>query len=320
MPRPSNAEQRRRAATRASVLTILVNVTLTAARTAAGLLAGSAAVLADAVNSGTDILATLVVLGGSRIAARPADEDHPYGHEKAEPVAAKLVGILVTVTGVITTAGAFRALQGGGAEPVGLLAAWVTGGSILIKEVLARYLFRVGQHLGNPALEADAANQRTDVLASTAVLAGALGGRFGLPWLDPVMGILVGGLIVRMGLKLYWESVTHLMDPAPEPETMERIAQVIESVPGVQALDELKARLFGAGVYVDCKIAVDGQLTVAEGHAIAGRVKARVLEAIPEVLDVLVHVNPHPAEQAEDAPLPFPYWGAGLEQNREDRR
>jgi cation diffusion facilitator family transporter len=285
-------DQRQRLVSRAGLITISINVVLTVLRAIAGLASGSTAVLADAANSGTDIFATLVVLGGARIAARPPDEDHPYGHEKAEPVAAKIVGLIVTAAGAATAFGAFQALRGGGAVTVGSLAAWVTGGSIAVKEVLARFLTRVAKQTDNEALMADAANQRTDVLASAAALSGALGARLGLPALDPAMGLLVAGLILRMGLGLYWRSVTRLMDPAPDPKTMSDLTYAAATVDGVVSVDGVKARIFGAGIYVDCKICVDGALTVAEGHQIAHAVKAAVRGTVAEVRDVLVHVNP----------------------------
>lgn len=298
-------EQERQALTaRAGAITIATNLVLTVVRALAALLSGSTAVLADAVNSGTDILATLVVLGGTRIAAIPPDPGHPYGHQKAEPVAAKLVGLIITITGVVTAAGAVRALRGGGAEVVGALAAWVTAGSILAKELLARYLVRVARQVDNQAIMADAANQRTDVLASTAALVGTLGARFGLPALDPAMGILVAGLILRMGLGLYWRSINELMDPSPAPETMVQLEHAVASPEGVLNVDQVKARLFGAKIYVDCKICVDADLTVAEGHQIAGRVKRSVFEAVPAVQDVLVHVNPCRMPQAYDETRP----------------
>lgn len=289
-------ETRHREAARAGIITITVNALLTLARAAAALAAGSTAVMADAANSGTDVVATLVVLGGSRIGAIPADEDHPYGHEKAELVAAKLVGALVIFTGVITAVGAWRALQTGG-EPVGLVAAAVSGASIVVKEVLARFLLGVAQRTGNQALKADAANQRTDVLAATAALAGALGARFGLAGLDPAMGLLVAGIITRMGLGLYWQAASDLMDRAPEADIMTALNKATASVAGVIRVDRVKARVFGSGIYVDCKIKVDGDLTVREGHRIAGRVKEAVRRSVPEVKDVLVHVNP-----SEEAP------------------
>lgn len=290
---PLLSDDRQRLVGRVGLITIAVNVGLTVARALAGLEAGSTAVLADAVNSGTDILTTLVVIGGSRIASLPPDPGHPYGHEKAEPVAAKIVGLVVLLTGVLTAIGAISVLQAGGTEQVGLSAIWVTAVSIGVKEILARYLLRTGRQINNQALLADAANQRTDAFSSGAALVGALGGRYGAPALDPAMGIVVAVLILRVGLGVYWRSVSHLMDPAPEPAVVAKLERAAASVPGVQRVDELKARLFGAWIYVDCKIAVDGGLTVAEGHRISALVKERVLEAGPNVRNVLVHVNPH---------------------------
>lgn len=295
-----SGDRRQQLINRAGLLTIAVNVNLTVARGIAGFLAGSTAVLADAANSGTDILATLVVIGGSRIAALPPDLNHPYGHEKAEPVAAKFVGIIVTLAGLATAAGAVQALQAGG-EPVGLLAALVTVVSIGAKEALARYLTGLGRRLGSQAVLADAANQRTDVMASAAALAGALGGRFGLPLLDPLMGLLVSGLILRMGLGLYWQAVRDLMDRAPDRETMVAMRQAALQVPGVQVVGELKARVFGPGIYAECKVSVDGNLTVAQGHRIGKRVKGAIMRAVPECRNVLVHVNPYPGLPEEEA-------------------
>lgn len=295
----ASGDRRQRLIHRAGLLTIAVNLCLTVARAAAGFLAGSTAVLADAANSGTDILATLVVMGGSRIAARPPDWNHPYGHDKAEPVAAKLVGILVTFAGLATAAGAVQALRAGG-EPVGLAAAVVTAVSIAAKEALARYLARLGRRLRSQAVLADAANQRTDVLASAAALAGALGGRFGLPVLDPLMGLLVSALILRMGLGLYWQAVRDLMDRAPEPETVDAMRRAALSVPGVREVGDLRARVFGPGIYAECKVSVDAGLTVAEGHRIGKRVKEAVMRAVPGCRDVLVHVNPYPGLEEEE--------------------
>jgi cation diffusion facilitator family transporter len=297
-----SAGERQRQISRAGIVTISANIMLTAFRVLAGVLSGSTAMIADAANSGTDIFATLVVMGGTRVAAQPPDPGHPYGHEKAEPVAAKIVGLIVTAAGVITFIGSLQALHAGGAEAVGAIALWVAGGSIIAKELLARYLTRVAKRTDNEALMADGANQRTDVLASGAALVGALGARLGYPILDPAMGLLVAGLILRMGLSLYWRSVTRLMDPAPEPETMAELTYAVATVDGVLSVDEVKARIFGSGIYVDCKICVDEDLTVAEGHRIAHRVKEAMRGAVDDVRDVLVHVNPcqapHPLDGA----------------------
>jgi cation diffusion facilitator family transporter len=289
--------ERTRLLARAGAVTLAVNLVLTAARTAAGFLADSTAVLADAANSGTDIFATLVVLYGTRVAAQPPDEDHPYGHEKAEPVAAKVVALVVLAAGLATGFGALRALRAPGpAEAPGLLAAWVTAGSILAKELLARFLLRRSRQLRSEALAADAANQRTDVLASGAALAGVVGARLGLPALDPLAGLAVAALIVRMGALLYWRAVRNLMDTAPEPAVVDAIRQSAAGVTGVWRLDDLKARVHGNQIYVDLKICVSRLLTVEEGHAIAARVKEAVRERVDEAREVLVHVNPCPEQ------------------------
>lgn len=283
------------------MLTILINLALTVARVIAGFASGSTAVLADAANSATDIFASLVVLGGSQIAARPPDEDHQFGHEKAEAVAAKVVGLLVMGTGVATAVGAIQSLRGGEFEPIGPAAIWVSLAAVVIKEVLARFLTSVGRRVENQALVADAQNQRGDVFASGAALVGALGGAFGLPILDPVMALVVALLILRMGLKLYIGSINTLMDPAPPAPVTRRIEGIIKGALGVRALDALRSRQIGGSVYVECKISVDGSLTVDEGHQIAGRVR-RLLREQLDVRDAIVHVNPYQPERVREEP------------------
>jgi len=293
--------ERERMVVRAGAITIGVNLILTVLRAGAAVVSGSSAVLADAANSGTDVLATLVVLGGTRIAALPADHDHPYGHEKAEPVAAKIVGLIVVATGLVTAWGAFGYLRAGGTDIVGLSAVWVTAGSVVAKEVLARFLGQVGRQTQNQATLADASNQRADVFISIAALIGALGGRFGLPLLDPVMGLLVSGLILKVGIGLYWRSVDDLMDRAPEPGTIAAVEEAAGRVEGVVSVDQVKARVFGSGIYVDCEVGVDGSLTVEEGHQIAALVKDAVCLEVPTARDVLVHVNPSRCAQNRQA-------------------
>lgn len=291
-----NAEgraERGRLLIQASSITIGVNVLLTMARLLVGIVAGSAAVLADAANSGSDILASLAVLGGTRIALLPPDENHPYGHGKAESVAAKAVAILVLGAGIATGIGAIGALRSPERVAPGVAAAWVTAVSILVKEGLARFLMRRSRTLRSEALAADAANQRTDVLASSAALLGVLGARLGVPALDPIAGIVVAALIVRMGVVLYWQAVRSLMDTAPDPAVLETIQMTAWSVAGVMRLDGMKARVHGDRIFVDLKIGVAANLTVAEGHQIAGSVKAAVRAAVDEVEEVLVHVNPY---------------------------
>lgn len=274
---------------------------LTTVRVIAGLASGSTAVLADAANSATDIFASLVVLGGSQIAARPPDAEHQFGHEKAEAVAAKVVGLLVMGTGVVTAFGAVQGLREGEFSPIGAMAIWVSLGAIVIKEALARFLSATGRRVANQALIADSENQRGDVFASLAALIGALGGAFGLPILDPVMAVVVALLILRMGLKLYIGSVHTLMDPAPPAEVTQQIEQIIQGTEGVRCLDSVRSRQIGGSIYVECKISVDGRLTVNEGHQIAGCVR-RLLREQLAVRDTLVHVNPYQPERAEGAP------------------
>lgn len=279
------------AAERVTLLSIIVGCILVGLKAAVAFWSGSTALLADAVHSGADVVATLAVLGGVVIAGRPPDADHPYGHEKAEPVAAKIVAVLLFLSGLVMGWESVRALMAAAVLP-GISAIWMAALGMLIKFLLGSYVARAGRRVGSVALQADAFNHRVDALASGAVLIGVAGARLGFARLDPLMGLLVSALVLRMAISLYWRGVRDLMDTAPDATTLERIRSTTLATPGVVRLDGLKARVHGNGFYVDLKIAVDDQITVAQGHAIAQHVVDAVHSGVSGTKAVLVHINP----------------------------
>lgn len=279
-------------AARASLASVVTNVCLALVKGAGGVAAGSTALLADAVNSASDILVSLMVLGGTRVARRPPDADHPYGHGKAETVAAKIVALIVMGVGVLMGLESFRALGAPEVEARGILVLAVPLVSIAAKELLFRHMLRAGRELGSVALEADAYNQRIDALSSLAALIGLAGARLGYPVLDPAMGLLVSGLVLRMGGGLYWRAICELMDAAPDPALLADIEAAARSVSGVLRVDSVRARQYGPEVHVDLKICVHRLLTVEDGHRIAGRAGAAVRAQVPQAASVFVHVNP----------------------------
>ncbi|HWJ02095.1 MAG TPA: cation diffusion facilitator family transporter [Verrucomicrobiae bacterium] len=258
----------------------------------AGLIANSTAMIADAVHSASDTAATFAVMIGLKVARRPADENHPYGHAKAESVAAKVVAIVLTVTGFGLAWESFHLLREGRGNAPGAAVIWVAVGAIIVKEVLYRYVSGIAAKLKSSALAADAANHRSDSLSTLAALLGILGARLGFPFLDPLAGIAVGGLILKMAWSIYSQSVMELMDTAPEPEVTQKIRAAAEQTPGVITINDTKARLHGPGILVDMRLCVDGGISVTEGHAIAQNVVENIHRAEEEVQNVLVHVNP----------------------------
>jgi len=281
---------------------MLANITLTLLRGAVGLYTGSTAVLVDAANSASDIVATAVAYVGLKLAGNPPDETHHYGHAKYESVAAKIVALLIIATGISLGINSLLLLTAGQVEAPGMPAIWVTILSMLVKEGAHRYVKRAGQRLGSSVLLADAANHRSDVFASLAVLCGVLGAQLGYPALDPLAGLAVSFFIAYTGLKIYARSIRELTDEAPSEMVLKEISRIAAGTCGVLCVTEVKARLIGPRILIDLKICVNPFLTVVEGHHIASIAKRELLEQLPAVESILVHVNPCHHMAAKDLP------------------
>jgi cation diffusion facilitator family transporter len=297
---------RERAKSRLAGLSLLLNVVLTAAKAAVGLVLRSDALLADAAHSGADVAGSIAVLIGLNVARRPADREHPYGHGKAEVIAASLVAILLVLAGldVVWTSG--RAFFSPAARPHWVAFA-VALAAAALKEWMYHYQLRAGRALASPALTAGAADHRSDVYSSLAAAAGiglALIGQYtGVGWLlyaDPLAGLLVAAVVVRIGYRLALDSFAHLMDQVVDADTTDSIGRLVSRIEGVQSLDDIRVRSAGPYWMVDVKIGVDPEISVRAGHDVARVVKRQVIDEYRQVRDVLVHVNPHGEDDGDD--------------------
>lgn len=280
-----------------SLINLLGNIVLTLLKGMIGFLANSTALIADATNSASDIVGTLILFQGLKIAHRPPDENHPYGHHKAEPITAKLLAIILVITALGIGYEAVKILLGDVVEPPGMAAVYTAIISILIKQGMYLYTIRVGKAINSDAVIADAMNHRSDVFSSSATLAGIAGAIWGFPFLDPLAGIFVAALILKTGIQIYAQAVNVLMDAAPAPETLASIRSVAEKVEGVIEIQDIKVRQYGSYYQVDLKLCVDPQITVEAGHNIAAQVKASIKDSNAAIQDVLIHVNPHHPEK-----------------------
>ncbi|TLS53568.1 cation transporter [Paenibacillus antri] len=286
----------------AAWLGIFGNLALAVMKGVVGFLSGSQALIADAANSASDVAGSFAVLIGLRAAKRPPDKDHPYGHGKAESIAAIIVSVLLLLVGfeVARTAVVTIFFSEGPIPIPESYAIWALAVAIVVKEFLFRYKFRLGKQLNSQALIATAWDHRSDVMASGAALIGVLGavlgGIYGIGWLayaDPVAGLLVAALVLRMGYKLIMESIHNTLDHVLHAEDAEELVTAAQNVKGVITVDELRAREHGHYVIVDAKISVNPRITVLEGHDIAKAVKHELMNKFGHVSDVFVHVNPY---------------------------
>lgn len=287
-------------AERAAWIGIVGNLALAGIKGAIGFFSGSKALMADAVASASDVAGSLAVLVGLKAAKRPADTDHPYGHGKAESIAAIVVSVLMILIGFEIGKSAIDSLRNGVGSAPHWIALVALGISIGVKEALFRYNFRLGQKLSSPALIANAWDHRTDVFSSIAAsvgVAGALAGKVlnqpNLYFLDPAASLFVSVLVLRMGYKLIKESVHNTMDHVLHEEDAAELVEAVQRVKGVITVDDLRAREHGHYVIVDVKISVNPRITVTEGHEIAKTAKQHLMKRFTHVSDVFVHVNPY---------------------------
>mgnify|MGYP001486714581 CR=1 FL=1 len=276
------------------------NLGLALLKGVAGWLSGSKALLADAFNSASDVAGSIAVLIGLKASQMPPDKDHPYGHGKAEPIAAIIVSVLILVVGLEVGMNAIQTLTSGVSAPPAWYALVAIFFSIIVKEAMFQYKYRLGRKIASHSLVASAWDDRSDVYSSLAALLGVGGALIGqwagisaLYLLDPLAGLFVALLILRTGYRLVMESIHNTMDHVLHDEDASELLETIQSVKGVIAVDDLRAREHGHYVIVDVKISVNPKISVMEGHGIAKAVKQELMRRHEHVTDVLIHVNPY---------------------------
>ncbi len=272
---------------------LVSNVALAIFKLLAGIFGFSYAMIADAIHSLSDCLATGTVYVGLRIGEKPPDESHPYGHGNAETIAAFLVALIVLATGVFVGISAVQLIAHKQFETPATIALAAAAISIVTKEGMFRYTLKVGKRNNSPALIANAWDHRSDAYSSVAALAGILGARLAFQYLDPIAGLVVSAFIVKMSLTILRSNVGILMDERPEPAVLDRIRAAVLEVKGVKAIDSIKAHRRGSTFTIDIEVAVDSNLTVEQGHQVASKVKNKLLHNIEHVQEVMVHVNPY---------------------------
>ena len=287
------AEEFQTAATRVSLVSMITNVILTLLKLAAGLLAHSGAMISDAVHSASDIFSGLIALLGVKISPKEPDEQHPYGHERYECVAALLLsGILAVVGGAIGIGAVKDIISGKTAEIPGLLALIAAVVSIAVKESLFWYTRGYAKKYRSTALHAEAWHQRSDALSSIGALIGIAGARMGVPVMEPIASLIIALFILRVAIRIFKEAIDQMVDHSCNEEAEEAFRTTALEQPGVMGVELLRTRMFGNRVYVDLEIAADPNLTLAAAHEIAEDVHDAIEKTFPEVKHIMVHVNP----------------------------
>ena len=273
-------------------LSLTVNILLFILKLIGGFVGGSRALLADALNSLLDIVANSVVWIGIRVARRPPDKDHHYGHGLANTLAALFVATLLVITGIFIGVSAIQVIIHRNYSSPGVLATVVAAFTIVVKETLYRITLRAGQKANSPAVIANAYDHRADVYASAGALVGIVVAQSGYPIFDPIAGLFIGLLILKSAVSLMRNNLHFLMGGAPDDETLKEILETTRHNEGVQQVRDVRVRSVGTKYVADLKIAVDGALSVTEGHEIATRIRTDLLESVNNMQDAIIHVEP----------------------------
>ncbi len=276
-----------------------INAVLMAMKLAAGHWGHSEAVFADGIESGCDFVAIFTTLFALRMGRQRFDERHPYGHGKAESLAAAVVALLIIGTGLWILVESVQIILQHRYQSPGLIAIVAATVTIVIKELLYRWSMKTGSSLGSPALMAVAKDHRKDAVTSVSTLVGVVGAWFGYGIMDPLAAGLTAFFILHIGWETMSGAAHDLMDGAAPDEFNRAVAELAAGVEHVEHVHEIRTRRSGQYYIVDLKLDMDPEMTVKQSHDVATAVKRLIFDRMHNVGDVMIHVNPHDEEHED---------------------
>lgn len=289
-------ENRYQKAKSITLVGVIMSAFLAAIKLFGGVLSHSHALIADGIHSFADFLTDLMVVFASKYGSLDADATHPYGHQRIETAATLMLALLLCLAGAGIIWDAAHEISHAVSHKPGWLALPIALLSILVNEILFHLTYYVGKNIHSSLILANAWHHRSDAASSIIVALGLIGARLGFIYLDAVAALIVGLIIIKMGVNYAWNSVKELIDTAAEPELIKKIEDIIQSIPGVEKIHQLRSRFMGADLFVDVHILVSPYISVSEGHYIAQHVHRALTKELPCVKDVTVHVDPEDDE------------------------
>ena len=294
-------DHRQSVMTRATWVSISVNLVLSIAQLIIGFVGHSQALIADSVHTLSDLTADFLVLAVTRASNKGADEDHPYGHTRYETLATTALSVLLIAVAIgIAISSVDRILNPTGITP-SMITLWAALLTTLAKEGLYHYTLHVAHKIKSRMLEASAWHHRSDAISSIVVVIGIGGAILGIPMFDALAALIVAVMIARIGWHLGYRSVQELSDTGLEPDRLQAIRNTIQNIDGVKELHLLRTRTMGPHALVDVHILVDSQLSVSEGHQISEAVEYALIDAFDEINDVTVHIDPEDDESTPNS-------------------
>ncbi|MEK6531399.1 MAG: cation diffusion facilitator family transporter [Deltaproteobacteria bacterium] len=276
---------------RATLINILGNVCLFAIKLVAGIASGSIALISEAINSFNDIAASIATFICVKISDKEADEGHPFGHGRAEPIAGLIIAILAGILGFEVIRASVERLLERSTPEITYLSLLVPVVTMVAKAFMSWHFKAVGRRFNSPALIATAIDSLMDVFVAIAALIGLLGAYFGHWYLDPIAGFAISIWIIYAGYRIGMENIAYLMGEAPPPELMREIKEKALNIAGVKAVNSARAHYVGNFIHVELRIAVDKHLPTIDSHAI-GEAVAVAVESIRSIEKSFVHIDP----------------------------
>lgn len=271
-----------------------VNLPLAVVKITVGYLGASQALIADGIDSASDIVCDTLVFSAVRISRRRADLDHPYGHARIETVATTLIALMLLLTAaVVGYRGVMSVL---GMEAPGQPSPWtlvVAAASVALKEGMFWYTLHVGRTARSALIESSAWHHRSDALTSAVALVAIIGAMLGFPMLDAVGAIVIAAVIATVGLRYGWQSFRELVDTGLDPTRLEVVREHIRSVPGVRRIRRLRTRTMGGhDAFADVGVFVDPFISLTEAHRISEAITSRLVRQVDEIADINIHIEP----------------------------
>lgn len=285
----------------ASYVSIIGNGVLSVAKIVTGIISGSFAVIGDGIDSASDVAVSVVMIAAAKIMGRKPNKKYVYGYAKAESIATKILSMLIFFAGAEMFISALGHLFTHEERVMpGAVAVYVTVASIVCKLLLSVYQTRVGRRTGSSMLIANGVNMRNDMIISLSVLVGLFFSFIlNLPVLDSVTALLVSCFIVRSSIKIFMDSNIELMDGVKDVSVYQKIFDAISKVDGISNPHRVRSRSIGGKYMITLDVEADGSMTLSEAHALANQIEQNIRGSIPEVYDIVVHIEPfgtHPED------------------------
>ncbi len=277
---------------KAAIIAISTNCLLTILNITVGYIGGSYALIAEGIHTFSDIMTSIISYAGFKIGQKPADEEHPRGHGRVEALSGLVIVLFLTILGyeIIETA-IEKILNPSLIHVPDIYVALMAVFGIFFNFMISSYIIKIGKEINSPAIVADGQHQRTDIFSSIAILVGVVLANSGFPILDPIVGLIIGALILRTAYIVGKENIDNILGKVPDNEIMKKIEKAVNKTPDAYVPHNIKVDNYGPYYIVNLHIKVDGNLSVNEAHKITHLVEQNILK-IDNVKGVTVHACP----------------------------